>query len=83
LNEFNDLLGWISRNNGAAFLAGVFLLLLAAMTADFFVRMLRAITGNYPPAPVSLCDADDPCYCCREGDCDPGCRCSEDEEDEA
>jgi hypothetical protein len=72
----NDLLDWISRNGAAAFLGGVFLLFLIGIAADFLVKMMRSITGNYPPAPVSrLCDSDDPCYCCRENECDSGCRC--------
>jgi hypothetical protein len=79
----NDLLEWISRNNEAAFCLGVFLLILTGIVTNFFVRMTRSITGNYPPA-SRLCDADNPCYCCREGMCDPACRCSpkEDSDDE-
>jgi hypothetical protein len=79
----NDLLEWISRNNDAAFFIGLFILILVGLAAEFLVKMTRAVTGHYPSAPASLCDADDPCYCCRDGECDPGCRCNSDDEDGA
>jgi hypothetical protein len=82
--NLRELLEWISRNGVAAFLLGCFLLTLVGIGVDFFVKSLRSITGNYPPAPVGrLCDSDDPCYCCREGSCDEGCRCYPEQESDS
>ena len=83
--NLSDLLEWISRNPGASFLGACFLLALAAMAVDFLVKLVRSVTGHYPPQHTvyTQCDSDDPCYCCREGSCDEGCRCYPEEEDEA
>ncbi len=72
-----DILDWISRNPGAAFCLGVFLLVLAAITADFFVKLVRSVTGHYPQQ-----YDDGACYCCRERGCDDGCRCCDEDEEE-
>ena len=78
--NLNDILGWISRNGLAAFLIGCFLTAMATIITNFLVRLVRSVTGNYPPV-AELCDADDPCYCCRENLCDEGCRCHANEDD--
>jgi len=57
--NLSDLLGWISRNGIAAFLIGCFLITLAGIASNFFIRLARSITGHYPPAsPSSSTESD-------------------------
>lgn len=68
-----ELLEWITRNANVAFWIGVFLLLLVFGIGRFFIRLLRSITGNYPPATICAC----------EHKCEHECTCNCDEDDEA
>jgi len=85
----NDLLLWISRNGGAAFLIGVFLIIALKIAVDLLTNLftfgqkcLCSFTGKYPPPglprPIVQCDGDcnRPCKCCEEDECQVGCGCS-------
>lgn len=85
-----DLLDQITRNPAAAILLAIVALILAGILAGiingffkFCNAALCAFTGKYPPPrPVVKCDCDDsPCFCCRDSDCDEGCKCYEERED--
>jgi hypothetical protein len=80
----NDILDWIAKYPAQAFWAGCFVFACLMLLCDFLVRFARSLTGKYPaPSPVVRCDCDsNPCYCCRENGCQPGCRCNSEEEDE-
>lgn len=78
----NDILEWIAKYPAHAFVTGCFVVVGLAIVCDFFVRIVRSITGKYPAPSVVQCDADNPCYCCREGACDSDCRCFPEEKEE-
>jgi hypothetical protein len=71
----SEILGWISRNGWAAFFIGCFLSGLAVTLANFFIHVVRSITGNFPPPRPVSCDHLSQCYCCRNGSCNENCRC--------
>jgi hypothetical protein len=85
----NDVLDWIGRFPGHAFVLGLFLLALAgillALASNFFeflASALCAFTGKYPPPgpprPIVQCqgNCNKPCKCCEENECQVGCGCS-------
>jgi len=85
-----ELLNDISRNPGASILVCIVGLIALKVLLDlisnffnFIHNCLCAFTGKYPaPRPVVQCDCDDSaCFCCRDSDCDPGCKCYEERED--
>jgi hypothetical protein len=80
--NLSEILDWVARYPGHAFVAGCFALFGLAIVCDFLTKFVRSLTGKYPaPSPVVQCDCDKgPCRCCRENGCMDGCRCDEGDE---
>jgi hypothetical protein len=57
--NLNDVLGWIARYPGHAFVTGVFILFFLGIVCEFVVKLVRSVTGKYPaPSPVVQCNCE-------------------------
>jgi hypothetical protein len=58
--SLNDILDWIARYPGHAFITGCFILFGLGILCDFVIKLVRSVTGKYPsPSPVVQCNCDD------------------------
>ena len=74
--SLQEILNWISKNNGEAAGLAVFILLCLVTTLghvnSLIYNLVRAITGNYPPPTHVECNCDD------DDDVNDGSHASED-----
>jgi hypothetical protein len=54
-----DILNWITRNGGAAFLLALFILTVLGLAGHFFIELVRVITGHYPTVTRVACNCEE------------------------